>query len=164
MLEIAGRSLVVYVVVLAGLRLGGRRELGQLTPFDLVLILLVANAVQNAMVGSDTSLVGGIVAAAVLFAANAVVAVLRLRSRRLRQLVEGEPIILVHHGEWNDANLRRERLDRDEVLTFLREHGQVADVAGVELAVLEIDGSVSVVPMTAEVHRTRRRMRHRRQA
>lgn len=164
LLEIVVRSAVVYAVVLVGLRLGGRRELGQLTPFDLVLVLLVANAVQNAMVGPDTTLAGGLVAAATLFAANAAVARLRLSSPRFRQLVQGNPVVLVQRGEWVDAALRDQGLDRDDVLAALREHGEVADVTHVELAVLESDGSVSVVPRTAAVHRSRRRMRHRRQA
>jgi uncharacterized membrane protein YcaP (DUF421 family) len=163
LLVIVGRSLVVYVVVLVGLRLGGRRELGQLTPFDLVLVLLVANAVQNAMVGTDTTLAGGLVAAATLFAANAVIARARLRSPYLRQLVQGDPVVLVEHGQWVDRALRDQGLDRPDVLAALREHGEVADVTHVELAVLETDGSVSVVPRSAAVHRSRRRLRHRRQ-
>ena len=163
LLEIVGRTLAVYVAVLAGLRLGGRREVGQLTPFDLVVVLLVANAVQNAMVGPDTSLVGGLVSAASLLVVNAVVARLRLRSPRLRELVEGMPVVLVQHGAWIPENLRRERLTEDEVLAALREHGEVADVSHVELAVLETDGSVSVVPMSAPTHRSRRRLRQRRQ-
>ncbi|HEX4866203.1 MAG TPA: YetF domain-containing protein [Acidimicrobiales bacterium] len=163
LVEIVGRSLVVYVAVLVGLRVGGRREIGQLTPFDLVVILLVANAVQNAMVGADTTLLGGLVAAATLLVVNAIVARLRLRSPRLRQLVEGVPVVLIQHGEWVGDNLRREGLTADEVMAAIREHGEIGDVTHVELAVLETDGSVSVVPMTASVHRTRRRLRHRHQ-
>jgi uncharacterized membrane protein YcaP (DUF421 family) len=163
LLEIAGRTLVVYVAVLAGLRLGGRREIGQITPFDLVVVLLIANAVQNAMVGPDTSLAGGLVSVAALLAVNALVARLRLRSTRLRHLVEGVPVVLVQHGQWVQENLAREGLTNDEVLAALREHGEVSDVTQVELAVLETDGSVSVVPVSAPVHRSHRRLRQRRQ-
>lgn len=162
LLGIVGRTVAVYAAVLIGLRLGGRRELGQLTPFDLVLILLVANAVQNAMVGQDTSLAGGLVAAATLLVVNMVVARLRLRSPRLRQLVEGPPVVLVQHGEFVETNLKREGLTEDDVLAAVREHGEVEGVANVELAVLEADGSVSVVPKSASVHRTSRRLRQRR--
>ena len=88
---------------------------------------------------------------------------LRLRSPRLRHLVQGEPVVLVQRGEWVDSALRNEGLDRDDVLAALREHGEVAEVSHVELAVLEADGTVSVVPRTAAVHRSRRRMRQRRQ-
>lgn len=154
--------MVVYVVVLVGLRLGGGRELGQLTPFDLVVILLVANAVQNAMVGADTSLQAGLVAAATLLLVNAGVARLRLRSPRIRQLVEGVPVVLVQHGELVLPNLHRVGITEDEVLAAVREHGAIGDVSQVELAVLETDGSVSVVPISANVQRSRRRLRQRR--
>jgi uncharacterized membrane protein YcaP (DUF421 family) len=162
LIEIAGRSLVVYAVVLVGLRAGGRRELGQLTPFDLVVVLLIANAVQNAMVGPDTSLEGGLVAAVTLLVANAGVARLRMRSARVRQLVEGVPVVLVQHGELVAANLAREGITEQEVEAAIREHGEVGDLSEVALAVLETDGSVSVVPMSANVHRSRRRLRQRR--
>lgn len=162
LLEIVGRSLSVYVAVLVGLRLGGRRELGQLTPFDLVVILLVANAVQNAMVGTDTSLQGGLVSAATLLIVNTGVARLRLRSVRVRQLVEGVPVVLVQHGELVTANLHREGVTEEEVIAAVREHAAIGDLSQVELAVLETDGSLSVVPMTANVHRSRRRLRQRR--
>ncbi len=162
MIEIVGRTLVVYAAVLIGLRLGGRRELGQLTPFDLVVILLVANAVQNAMVGADTTLQGGLVAAATLLVVNAGVARLRLRSVRVRHLVEGVPVVLVQHGEIVAANLQHEGITEEEVVAAVREHGEIGDLSQVELAVLETDGSVSVVPMTANVQRSRRRLRQRR--
>ena len=162
LVAIVGRSLVVYIAVLVGLRLGGRREIGQLTPFDLVLVLLVANAVQNAMVGTDTSVEGGLVAAATLLVSNALVARLRFRSHLLRQVVEGVPVVLIQHGEWVPGSLRRERLTEDEVMAAVREHGDTGDVSHVELAVLETDGTVSVVSMAAPVHRTKRRLRQRR--
>lgn len=92
-----------------------------------MVILLVANAVQNAMVGSDTSLQGGLVSAATLLAINAGVARLRLRSVRFRHLVEGVPIVLVQHGQLVSANLRREGLTEDEVVAAVREHGAICD-------------------------------------
>ena len=159
LVEIVGRTLAVYAAVLLGLRVGGRRELGQLTPFDLVVILLVANAVQNAMVGPDTTLAGGLVSAATLLAVNFVVARLRLVSPRLRHLVQGVPVVLVQHGALVGTNLRREGLTEDDVLAAVREHGAVDGFAQVELAVLEVDGSVSVVPISADVVRTTRWLR-----
>jgi uncharacterized membrane protein YcaP (DUF421 family) len=139
------RTAVVYLVVLVGLRLAGKREIGQMTVFDLVVLLLIANAVQNAMVGPDTSLTGGILAAAVLLILNAVVARLGLRWPRLRRFVEGSPTLLVLHGEVIADHMRREGLDRETLGAALREHG-VAELSDVEMAVLEIDGSISVVP------------------
>jgi uncharacterized membrane protein YcaP (DUF421 family) len=144
------RTIVVYIVILVGLRLSGKREIGQMTVFDLVVLLLIANAVQNAMVGPDTSLIGGVLAAAVLLGANALVARLRLRWPRLRRWVEGTPTLLVLHGEVIPAHMRREEIDEETLLEALREHG-VGEISGVEMAVLEIDGSISVVPASGTV-------------
>jgi uncharacterized membrane protein YcaP (DUF421 family) len=157
LLEVAARTLVVYAAIVIGLRLMGKRELGQMTVFDLVVLLLVANAVQNAMVGADTSLAGGLVAAAVLLVVNRGVAALRLHGRWGRVL-EGVPRILVHGGRFDDIALRREGVGRDEVEMAMREHG-LADLSDVRLAVLETDGTISIVPETAAVLRSRRRVR-----
>jgi uncharacterized membrane protein YcaP (DUF421 family) len=142
------RTVAVYLVILAGLRLAGKREIGQMTVFDLVVLLLIANAVQNAMVGPDTSLLGGVLAATVLLLLNAIVARLDLRWPRLRRLVEGSPTLLVLHGEVIAGHLRREGLDEETLKAALREHG-MTDLDQVEMAVLEIDGSISVVPSGA---------------
>ncbi len=154
-LAIAFRTLAVYLVVLFGLRLSGKREIGQMTVFDLVVLLLIANAVQNAMVGPDTSLVGGILAAGVLLLTNAAVARLRLRWPRLRSWVEGTPTLLVLHGEVIPAHMHKEGVDEEDLLAALREHG-VAKLSGVEMAVLEIDGSISVVPVGEATTRVRK--------
>jgi uncharacterized membrane protein YcaP (DUF421 family) len=152
---IALRTVIVYGVILVGLRLSGKREVGQMTVFDLVVLLLIANAVQNAMVGADTSLVGGILAAAVLLALNAAVARVRLRWPRFRRLVEGSPTLLVLRGKLITDHIRREGLDEEMLETALREHG-VASIDQVEMAVLEIDGSISVVPVGAATKRVSR--------
>jgi uncharacterized membrane protein YcaP (DUF421 family) len=157
--NIALRTATIYLVILIGLRLAGKREIGQMTVFDLVVLLLIANAVQNAMVGPDTSLAGGVLAALVLLALNAVVARLRLRWPRLRRLVEGSPTLLVLHGELITEHMRREGLDQETLEAALREHG-VADVTGVEMAVLEIDGSISVVPAGGETKRVKRPLKY----
>ena len=154
-LGITIRTIAVYLVVLLGLRLSGKREIGQMTVFDLVVLLLIANAVQNAMVGQDTSLIGGILAAVVLLGINAIVANLRLRWPRLRRLVEGTPTLLVLHGEVIPQHMRKEGIDEESLLAALREHG-VAEISGVEMAVLEIDGSISVVPADGITTRTKK--------
>jgi uncharacterized membrane protein YcaP (DUF421 family) len=159
---IAARTLIIYVVILAGLRLSGKRELGQMTVFDLVVLLLVANAVQTAMVGPDTSLVGGILSAIVLLLINAGVARLRLSWPRLKHVVEGTPTLLVLHGEVVPEHMRKEGIDEETLETALREHG-VEKMGDVEMAVLEIDGSISVVPtggMTKRVKRPLKFLRH----
>jgi uncharacterized membrane protein YcaP (DUF421 family) len=153
--DIVARTIVVYVAILLALRLAGKREIGQMTLFDLVVLLLIANAVQNAMVGPDTSLLGGILAAATLIVLNFAVAQLRLRVPGLRRAVEGEPTLLALHGKVVEGNLRREGLDQETLEAALREHG-IASVKDVEMAVLEIDGSISVVPVGGETKRVRR--------
>src|SRR5262245_9325800 len=156
--NLALRCIVIYFALLVGLRITGKREIGQFTIFDFVLVLLVANAVQPAMTGPDTSLVGGLVIIFVLLAVNLLVGQLRLRSPRLNVLLRGQPTVLVQDGQWMDAALQAENVDRDDVLMAFREHG-IDGVADVKLAVLELDGTISVVPMERQTIRTRRRVR-----
>jgi uncharacterized membrane protein YcaP (DUF421 family) len=156
--SIVARTVIVYGALLVGLRLAGKRELGQMTPFDLVVILLIANAVQNAMVGPDTSVTGGLIAAGVLIGANYGVAVARERVPLFRGAVEGTPTLLIHDGKFIPEHLRREGIDEDEVLMAIREHG-VEGAKDVRTAVLETDGSISVVPVDAKTVRTRRHSR-----
>lgn len=159
--EIAARTAIVYGALLLGLRLAGKREIGQMTPFDLVVILLIANAVQNAMVGPDVSVTGGLVGAGVLIVANMGVAALRQRIPWFHRVIEGDPTLLIHNGVFLDGNLRREHVDEQDVLMALREHG-IDQPQDVRTAVLETDGSISVVPATDdEPLRTRRRVRSR---
>ncbi len=144
LLEVALRSAIVYIIVLTGIRLTGKREVGQMTPFDLVLLLLISNAVQNAMTGPDTSVTGGVVAAVTLLTLNVILSRVVFRNRDLRRAVEGSPTLLVHSGTLLTRNLEREHISVQELHQALREHG-VASVADVYLATLEIDGSISVL-------------------
>jgi len=141
-LEIVLRTIVIYLVVLIGVRLSGKREVGQMTPFDLTLLLLLSNSVQNAMTGPDTSLVGGIAAATTLLLVNRLVAALSGSNRRLRKVIEGGPSLLVHDGQLMTAHLAKEHVSMDELERALREHG-INDYHDVALAVLEVDGSIS---------------------
>jgi len=152
--EIALRTAVVYVALLLLLRIAGKREIGQMTAFDVVVILTVANAVQNAMVGPDNSLVGGLVAAAVLVAINYGVAALGVRSRIFKSALRGHPTLLINGGQFVVTNLRREEIDPDDVFMAMREHG-IDTIDQVKLAVLETDGSISIVPREVETIRTR---------
>ena len=157
--DIALRTAAIYFVTLIGLRLSGKRQLGQMTVFDLVVLLLLANAVQGAMVGGDTSLVGGILAAVVLLALNGLMARLRLRWPQLRRVMEGSPTLLILHGEAIPDHLRREGIDQEILEAALREHG-VDDIADVEMAVLEIDGSISVLPTGTPTLRVKRPLKY----
>ncbi len=156
--QIVIRSALVYVALFVALRLMGKRELGQMTIFDLVVVLLVGNAVQNAMVGPDFSLQGGILAAVVLLGANRGVALLRIRGGVWGRLIEGTPTVLVEDGDFIEPQLRREGLDRREIEMVVREHG-LESVAAVKLAVLETDGSISIVPTSSPTMRTPKHVR-----
>ncbi len=158
--EVVVRTIIVYFALLLGLRVAGKRELGQMSPFDLVVILVISNAVQNAMVGQDTSLTAGILAAFTLLAVNRAVSVLGLRSKILGKRLIGSPTLLVNDGRFIDENLRREGVTTDEVMMALREHG-VDKIEDVETAVLEVDGSISVIPRSPGTKRTRHRFRGR---
>jgi uncharacterized membrane protein YcaP (DUF421 family) len=144
LLDVALRTSVVYFFVLIGLRLTGTRTLGQLTVFDFVLLLIISNAVQNAMVGPDTSLAGGLVAAGILMSWHWVIDRVRLGNRRLAKLLAGEGIMLIYHGKILAEHAHRAGVTRDELLQALREHG-VARVEDVLFAVLEPDGTISVI-------------------
>jgi uncharacterized membrane protein YcaP (DUF421 family) len=157
---VVARTTIVYMVLLVLLRLAGKRELGQMTSFDFVVILVVSNAVQNAMVGPDTSLTGGLLAAATLLLLNWLVDQLDLRWSWLHRRLVGQPSLLVNRGHFVDGHLRREGITREEVMQALREHG-IDDLSGVQMAVLEVDGTISVVPADAATTRTRRRVHGR---
>jgi uncharacterized membrane protein YcaP (DUF421 family) len=143
-LAIALRSIAMYVGLLVALRLFGKREVGQFTLFDLVLVLLVANALQPAMTGPDTSLGGGFVILLTLFGGNVVIAWLRNRSPFVERLTEARPTIIARNGHWIAGALRREGISQDELGMVLREH-DLESVKEVALAVLEPDGTISVL-------------------
>lgn len=157
--EIVLRTILVYVVVLALLRLAGKRELGQMSPADLVVILIIANAVQNAMNGGDVSLLGGVVSAATLVAINVALDRLGRRVPVLGRLVVAEPTLLLQDGQAIDENMKREHVEIDEIEMAAREHG-IAEVKDVAAAILETDGSISIIPKKGGAyHRSRPRFR-----
>jgi len=161
LVEIAARTAVIYGVVLIGVRLSGKREVGQMTPFDLTLLLLISNAVQNAMTGSDSSLIGGVIAASTLLVLNYVVAELSGANRRFRKFVQGQPSLLVHDGQVISAHMAKEHVSMDELQRAMREHG-ISTYHDIALAVLEVDGSISFlkydeIQPTAQTHLARRK-------
>ena len=156
--NIALRTVVIYVMLVIGFRLFGKREVGQFTIFDLVLVLLVANAVQPAMTGPDNSLVGGSIIIVVLLALNWAVGLLRLRFPIFRKLVQSHPTVIAQDGQWLPEALRREGVDQEEAEMALREHG-LSDMSEVQMAVLELDGTISIVPIGSRTFRSRRKVR-----
>jgi len=155
---LAVRCAAIYLVLLFGLRLFGKREIGQFTLFDLVFVLLVANAVQPAMTGPDTSLLGGLVIIATLLVLNFAISWLRLNNEFFRHLVEPSSTVVARDGHWLDAELKRQFVTPEECEAALREHG-VEKVKDTTLVVLEADGSLSVVTKEGINARRRRRVR-----
>jgi uncharacterized membrane protein YcaP (DUF421 family) len=138
------RSFVIYFVLYLIIRLTGRRQVAQMTPFDLVVLLVLANVVQNAVIGPDNSLGGGIIGAAAIVALNWLMAEAAFRSKKARRLIEGEPVLLIHDGRILRASLDGQRITIDELMAALRENG-VADPLHVRFAVLEDNGKISVM-------------------
>ena len=162
-LELVLRTAIVYAVFILVLRAFGKRELGQFTIFDLALLLLAANALQPAMTGPDTSIGGGLVILATIFALNWLTAMVRERVPFARRLLEAEPTVLARDGAWIASAVEAEDVDQDDLEAALREHG-MARIEDAQLVVLEGDGSISVVPRESdgEALRRRRRIRARR--
>ena len=142
------RSVVVYLFLLAAFRFTGKRQVGQLTPFDLVVLLLISNVVQNAVIGPDNSLTGGLLGAAVILVLNRGLVELTYRSKRLRRTLEAQPTLLIHNGRILTENLGRERITLEDLHAALRRAG-VADPGHVRAAVLEENGGISVIPRAA---------------
>ena len=143
--EFVLRAVVVYFLLLAMLRLSGKRTVGQFTPFDLLVVVLLGTAVQNSLIGEDYSLLGGLILAATLIACNWLVGFATARSSFLDRLAEGSPVLLGRDGEVFPAVLRRENVSRLDVDEALRDNG-LADVSDAALITLEVDGTLTVVP------------------
>ena len=143
--EFVLRAVVVYIVLLALIRVSGKRSMGQFTPFDMLLVVLLGNAVQNALLGEDHSLLGGLLLAAVLVALNWTIGLVSSRSRVAERLIEGEPVVLARDGKLFPKVLRRELVSQNDFDEALRQNNQLA-LDEVEIALLETDGRISVVP------------------
>lgn len=138
------RAVIVYGVLLVLLRLTGKRQVGQLAPFDLVLLLVLSNAVQNAMNGGDNSVIGGVISAATLVSVNWIVGWLTYRSKLLEGWIEGRPVILIHEGKVNHRAMNHMRMTMHELNAALRAEGCTGPEE-IHLAVLENNGKVSVM-------------------
>ncbi|MBS1683741.1 MAG: DUF421 domain-containing protein [Bacteroidetes bacterium] len=160
LLIIVAKSSVVYLFILGAIRLFGKKELAQLSVVDLVFILLISNSVQNAMVGSDNSLQGGIAAALGLFMVNYVLKALSYKYASINKALQGESIMLIYEGKLLTEHCKRAMISKEEVEAAVREHG-VKSIADVNLAVLEVDGNISVVSDDFKRRTTKRRKAHK---
>ena len=141
------RGIVIYVFLIALLRVTGKRQIGQMSPFDLVLLLVLSNAVQNSMNGGDNSIIGGMISAATLVAANWLIGLLTYKSKTAEVLIEGRPELLIHDGRLFEHSLAQAKVTHHELNAALRQAG-CADIEDVRAAFLENDGTISVILKT----------------
>ncbi|MBT2619283.1 MULTISPECIES: DUF421 domain-containing protein [Chryseobacterium] len=163
-LNVVVRSLCVYLFMVIAIRLFGKNQLSQLNAGDVVLLLLISNAVQNAMVGPDTSLQGGLIAALVLFAANFILKRLMFANPSFETFMEEDPVILIRDGEVDQKALDKVKITKGELEEAIREHG-VEKIENVKLSVLEVDGNISVVSedgQTKQTHYSRIKRKNKR--
>ena len=151
--DIIIRSAAVYLFMLIALRIFGKKELSQLNTADVILILLISNSVQNAMVGSDTSLWGGLAAAAVLFAINFSLKKLMYKYKTFSDFMQEKPEILIHEGKMDFKALSKLNITNDELKEAIREHG-IEHFSEVKLAMLEIDGNISIISGNKDLRQT----------
>lgn len=156
-LDVIIRSSIIYLCIVLGIRLFGKREIAQLSIIDLVFILLISNAVQNAMVGDNTTVWGGIIAGGTLFILHYLLQTLFFKSRKLSELIQGDPIMLIYSGKVLHKHLTKAKISMDELEAAVREHG-VQSIADVNLAVLETDGNISV--LSEDYHHKTTKHRH----
>lgn len=143
-LPIIVSTAVVYLFIVIALRVFGKTEIAQLSVTDLVFIMLLSNAVQNAMVGQNSTLSGGVAAAATLFVANFIFKQCLYFFPGFSRVIQGQSLMLIYKGKINERNLKSARLTHEELMESIREHG-VRNVSEVDLAVLEVDGNISVL-------------------
>jgi uncharacterized membrane protein YcaP (DUF421 family) len=141
--ELLLRVAVVYAGVFLLLRIVGKKHVGELAPFDLVVLLLLSECVQNALIADDTSLTGGLIAAAALFGLNQLVGYAAWRDRKMERLLEGTPRFLVRHGRVLKDVLAREQITQSELMEALRREG-CTSLTNVRYAILENDGDISI--------------------
>ena len=155
-LIIAVKSVTIYIFIIAAIRIFGKKELAQHSVIDLVFILLISNSVQNAMVGNDSFLPGGISAALGLFICNYIFKLFLRRSSRFSKLVQGEKIVIVVDGRILQHGLQHSMMWVEEVQMAVREHG-VKDISDADLVVLEVDGNITVLSKDYSHKTTKRR-------
>lgn len=155
-LKIALSSVAVYLFIIVAIRLFGKKEMAQLSIIDLAFILLISNSVQNAMVGSNSTLAGGLVAASALFIVNYLFKYLLYRFPKLGDIVQGAEMLLIYKGQLNEPNMTKAQITREELLEAVREHG-VSEIREVDLAVLETDGNISIISNEYKTRTTKKR-------
>ncbi len=143
--ELIGRGLLIYFTLILLLRATGKRQIGQMSPFDLVLLMVLSNAVQNSMVGGDNSVTAGLILAVTLVAANWIVGKVTSSSKTMEKLIEGSPQVLFHNGKIYEKILSEDQITRQELIAAVHKAGY-ENLDSVRTAILENDGTISVIP------------------
>jgi len=138
------RAAIVYLFLLIAFRLTGKRQVGQMTTFDLIVVLIISNVLQNAMIGADNSVAGGVLGAGVILLVNFIIAEIAVRSRRAERILEPEPTVLIVNGKIIEKNLRHELISMADLHSALRKDGIISS-EDVKLAVLEPNGAISII-------------------
>lgn len=159
-LKIIFSTTVIYFFIIFALRLFGKKELAQLTTVDLVFILLISNAVQNAMVGPNNTLAGGVTAACTLFIWNYILKMILYKYHKLDNLIQGNPVLLIYKGFVREDNMRKTKITFEELYEAIREHG-VNEIKQVDLAMLERDGNISVLSDSFQKKTIKKRKIHK---
>ena len=159
MSTIAARTLIVLLFIIVGLRLLGKRQIGQMNIYDLAMIMALANSVQNAMTSGKGNLVVGIASSGTLLVVGWAITLLFVRLPKLEAHVVGTPTLLINDGQILEEPLRREQVTHDNLMTVLRQHG-LTEASQAMMAVLEVDGAISVVPKKAHHRRSDKKADH----
>ena len=140
------RGITIYLVLLLIFRISGKRSLAQTTPFDLILTLIISEAIQQAMLDGDDSLTNGVLLVMTLVGFDVLMSVLKHRSERVAKLVEGTPVVVVQEGRLHQEYMDKERIDKSDIIQAGREMHGIKTLDDVEYAVLEMSGQITVVP------------------
>lgn len=143
--EFVVRGLIIYVFLIFILRATGKRQIGQMSPFDLVLLLVLSNGVQNSMNGGDNSVLAGIILSITLVTANWITGKITFSCKKAERLIEGAPQVLAHNGKLYENTLADAQLTRHELMAAIRSQGY-SDLNEVRAVMLENDGTISVIP------------------
>lgn len=152
-LDITLRTAAIYLFMVIALRVFGKKELSQLNTTDVILILLISNSVQNAMVGNNSSLYGGLIAATVLFSINFILKKLMFKYQKFNKLISEKPEVLIHNGNLEFKTLSRLNITSEELREAMREHG-IEHFKDVKLSMLEIDGNISIITGDSNLRQT----------
>ena len=158
-LIIAGSSAAIYIFLIAAIRLFGKKEFSQLSTFDIVFILLISNAVQNAMIAADLSFLGGLCSAVTLFIVNFIFKYILYKFPKASKLIQGQPLMLIYEGSVISDNIKKAKISRQEIEEAVREHG-IESVEDVNLAILEVDGNISILSDTYTKSYKKKRRRY----